>query len=106
MIPPFHLAIHVTSLEEARDFYGTVLGAEEGRSTETWVDFDLFGHQFTQTTGESVPELDLGLRHGRCGQCQRGGTGEQEFIEHLMILPDQYLRTGPAIRRYFFLATS
>jgi uncharacterized protein len=42
---PFHLAIPVTDLEQARAFYGGVLGCPEGRSAERWVDFNLFGHQ-------------------------------------------------------------
>ena len=46
MLTPFHLAINVTDLDQTRGFYGDVLGAKEGRSTETWVDFDFFGHQF------------------------------------------------------------
>jgi extradiol dioxygenase family protein len=41
----FHLAYHVRDLDEARAFYGTLLGCQEGRSTETWVDFDFFGHK-------------------------------------------------------------
>lgn len=45
MLTPFHLAIPVRDLDEARRFYGGVLGCPEGRSDETWVDFDLFGHQ-------------------------------------------------------------
>ena len=44
---PFHLAIPVHDLAEARAFYGTLLGCEEGRSAERWVDFDLFGHQLS-----------------------------------------------------------
>jgi hypothetical protein len=48
----FHLAIHVTDLDEARRFYGGVLGCEEGRSTETWVDFDFFGHQLSLHLGK------------------------------------------------------
>ena len=43
----FHLAYHVTDLDEARAFYGGLLGCEEGRSTDTWVDFDFFGHQLS-----------------------------------------------------------
>ncbi|MCJ8141230.1 VOC family protein [Falsirhodobacter halotolerans] len=43
----FHLAIHVNDLEETRVFYRDVLGCEEGRSTDTWVDFDFFGHQLS-----------------------------------------------------------
>ena len=45
-IPPFHLAVPVHNLKEARHFYGTVLGCEEGRSSDHWIDFNLFGHQF------------------------------------------------------------
>jgi len=42
---PFHLAIKVHDIPTARRFYGGLLGCPEGRSAETWVDFDLFGHQ-------------------------------------------------------------
>ena len=42
---PFHIAFPVDSLEAARHFYGNVLGCAEGRSSEQWIDFDLFGHQ-------------------------------------------------------------
>lgn len=48
----FHLAFNVTNLDQAREFYGTVLGCREGRSTETWVDFDFFGHQISLHLGE------------------------------------------------------
>lgn len=42
---PFHLAFPVHDLAAARRFYGEVLGCSEGRSSDTWIDFDLFGHQ-------------------------------------------------------------
>lgn len=48
----FHLAYHVTDLDDARRFYGDVLGCQEGRSTETWVDFDFFGHQLSLHLGK------------------------------------------------------
>lgn len=51
----FHLAFHVTDLEESRAFYGEVLGCREGRSTETWVDFDFFGHQLSLHLGTPFP---------------------------------------------------
>ena len=44
-LSPFHLAFPVTSLEDARAFYGELLGCPEGRSSESWVDFDFRGHQ-------------------------------------------------------------
>jgi len=42
---PFHLAIPVSNLEACRLFYRDVLGCEEGRSSDHWVDFNFFGHQ-------------------------------------------------------------
>ena len=51
----FHLAYHVSDLEEARRFYGGVLGCTEGRSTDTWVDFDFFGHQISLHRGTPFP---------------------------------------------------
>ena len=51
MAYPFHLAINVRDLDAARDFYSGVMGATEGRSTETWVDFDFFGHQLSLHLG-------------------------------------------------------
>ena len=45
-IQPFHLAVFVHDLAKAREFYSGLLGCTEGRSSETWVDFNLFGHQF------------------------------------------------------------
>lgn len=52
MATPFHFAFHVTDLDEARAFYGDVLGCTEGRSTNTWVDFNFFGHQLSLHLGE------------------------------------------------------
>jgi extradiol dioxygenase family protein len=45
-LTPFHLAVQVRDLEESRDFYGSRMGLEEGRSSEDWIDFNMFGHQF------------------------------------------------------------
>lgn len=43
--PRFHLAFPVHDLDAAREFYGTLLGCPQGRSSEDWIDFNLFGHQ-------------------------------------------------------------
>jgi extradiol dioxygenase family protein len=45
MLRPFHFAFPVHDLDAARTFYGGILGCPEGRSADTWIDFDLFGHQ-------------------------------------------------------------
>jgi extradiol dioxygenase family protein len=60
MLTPFHLAYHVTDLDDARAFYGGVLGCREGRSTETWVDFDFFGHQISLHLGMPFASTNTG----------------------------------------------
>ena len=45
-LTPFHVAVQVRDLAEAREFYGAGLGFAEGRSSEQWIDFDMFGHQY------------------------------------------------------------
>lgn len=53
---PFHLAFPVDDLDAARHFYGEVLGCPEGRSSDSWIDFDLFGNQIvTHCTGAAAP---------------------------------------------------
>jgi extradiol dioxygenase family protein len=47
----FHFAFNITDLDTARRFYGGVLGCTEGRSTQTWVDFDFCGHQLSLHLG-------------------------------------------------------
>ena len=42
---PFHLAIPVSNIQKARDFYGNALDFEEGRSSEKWIDWNFYGHQ-------------------------------------------------------------
>jgi extradiol dioxygenase family protein len=44
-VTPFHIAFPVDDLAKAREFYGGLLGCPEGRSSDEWIDFDLFGHQ-------------------------------------------------------------
>lgn len=60
MLTPFHLAYHVSDLDGARAFYGGILGCREGRSAETWVDFDFFGHQLSLHLGKPFVTTNTG----------------------------------------------
>ena len=74
-LAPFHLACPVHNLTEARRFYGEVLGCAEGRSSEQWIDFNLYGHQIvahlvetsvgstahSDVDGHSVPVRHFGV---------------------------------------------
>lgn len=59
-LTPFHVAIPVHDIPLARRFYGEVLGCEEGRSAEQWVDFNLYGHQFVI---HHKPGMEADLHH-------------------------------------------
>ena len=50
---PFHLAIPVNSIAQAKEFYGSKLGFAEGRSDDHWIDYNFFGHQLVCHIGES-----------------------------------------------------
>ena len=54
--PRFHLAMPVDDLDAARTFYGATLGCAQGRSAETWVDWDFRGHQIVTHLAPSAPE--------------------------------------------------
>ena len=70
----FHLAFPVKDLDEARSFYGGLLGCAEGRSSPNWIDFDFYGHQIvahlspdecgyrdtSEVDGEDVPVRHFG----------------------------------------------
>lgn len=49
--PLFHYAFAISDIPRAREFYVTRLGCREGRSTEHWIDFELFGHQLSAHRG-------------------------------------------------------
>ena len=72
---PFHLAFPVVDLERTRSFYVDVLGCAVGREAESWIDFDLMGHQISahvrpeecvQTQTNAVDDDQVPVRHFGC----------------------------------------
>ncbi|SRR5690625_2495531 len=57
MLAPFHYAFPVLDLIATREFYEQQLGASVGRSTEKWMDFDLFGHQLSAHKVAAMPQV-------------------------------------------------
>ena len=71
-LQPFHLAFPVHDLTEAKEFYTKVLGCTLGRSSEHWIDFNLFGHQvvahlnpeeLSKTKTSNVDDKEVPVRH-------------------------------------------
>jgi len=59
-LTPFHIAFPVHDLAAARAFYAGLLGCPEGRSSDQWIDFDLFGHQIV---AHLKPRMEPQLHH-------------------------------------------
>ena len=57
-LTPFHVAFPVDDLRAARQFYGEVLGCPQGRSSDKWIDFNLFGHQIVAHQVEVIDSSD------------------------------------------------
>ncbi len=62
-LQPFHLAVPVNDLEKARQFYGEFLGLEEGRSNESWIDWNFFGHQFVTHLKKGEGNIPAATNH-------------------------------------------
>ncbi|MEJ2094741.1 MAG: VOC family protein [Gammaproteobacteria bacterium] len=72
---PFHLAIPVDNIADARRFYTGILGCRVGRESAHWIDFNFFGHQVTAhlipnevsnvptnpVDGEAIPVRHFGI---------------------------------------------
>ena len=54
---PFHLAFPVDNLEKTREFYTKILECNEGRSSDRWIDFDMYGHQVVAHLIDKVEEV-------------------------------------------------
>ena len=55
----FHYSFKIKDLPSTIAFYHTILGCEMGRSADSWVDFDFFGHQLSAHVSDNIPELDF-----------------------------------------------
>lgn len=89
--PRFHLAMPVHDLAAAREFYGGLLECDEGRSTATWVDFDLFGHQFV---AHLVPS------QGSAERISNPVDGDEVPVPHFGVLlePSEWQRLADRLR--------
>ena len=80
-ISPFHIAFPVDDLDEARRFYGDVLGCEEGRSSDHWIDFNMYGHQI-------VAHLVEGAEHPNRDRDESQVDGHAVPVPHFgVVLP-------------------
>ncbi len=94
-LTPFHIAVQVRDIAEARRFYGDTLGCAEGRSDKLWVDFNLYGHQFVCHLNPS-----LGA-HGRLASHFNPVDGQGVPVPHfgVVLRPQQWSELALRLRR-------
>jgi uncharacterized protein len=95
LLTPFHIAVQVRDIAEARRFYGDTLGCAEGRSDTLWVDFNLYGHQF-------VCHLNPNLgAHGRLASHFNPVDGQGVPVPHfgVVLRPQQWSELALRLRR-------
>lgn len=91
-LTPFHIAVRVRDLAEARKFYGEILGCPEGRSNDEWIDFNLFGHQF-------VCHLDTHLGANGTIACEfKSVDGDAVPVPHCGVVLERGEWTALAVR--------
>lgn len=72
-------------MDEARAFYGGILGCQEGRSSVKWQDYSLFGHQLVcHWAGDDY----------RCTDYYNPVDGDEVPVPHFGIRPWPGLETG------------
>ena len=88
---PFHYAFKVKDLASTRRFYVEIMGCAEGRSTNTWIDFNFFGHQLSAHLSDAMPPQDY------CGQVD----GIQVPIPHFgcILAMEDFLRLQEVFER-------
>ena len=95
-LTPFHIAVQVRDIDEARRFYGEILGCAEGRSTAHWVDFNFYGHQF-------VCHLNPALgKTGRLPSHYNPVDGHGVPVPHcgVVLRPAQWAALAERVRRH------
>lgn len=80
MLRPFHLAIPVRDLDEARKFYGDLLGFAQGRSADEWIDWNCYGHQLVTHVN---PELG---KSGKLSNHINGVDGKGVPVPHFGVV--------------------
>ena len=113
---PFHLAIPVTDLEIAHDFYAQILNCKVGRKSNKWMDFDFFGHQLVahlvsdernivqsnKVDGENVPSRHFGVVLERAHWEELVNTLKKRNINFL-IKPQVRFKDNPGEQATFFI---
>ena len=113
---PFHLAFPVHDLSLAKKFYTNTLMCKVGRSSDEWIDFNLFGHQIVAHLDKSMDlENSLNIVDGKKVPVRHFGIVMKwnkwhQFVDHLtnenvdfLIEPHIRFKGKPGEQATFFI---
>ena len=113
---PFHLAFPVHDLSLAKKFYTNTLLCKVGRSSDEWIDFNLFGHQIVAHLDKSMDlENSLNIVDGKKVPVRHFGIVMKwnkwhQFVDHLknekvdfLIEPHIRFKGKPGEQATFFI---
>ena len=113
---PFHLAFPVHDLSLAKKFYTNTLLCKVGRSSDEWIDFNLFGHQIVAHLDNSMDlESSLNIVDGKKVPVRHFGIVMKwnkwhQFVDHLknekvdfLIEPHIRFKGKPGEQATFFI---
>ena len=113
---PFHLAFPVHDLSLAKKFYTNTLLCKVGRSSDEWIDFNLFGHQIVAHLDKSMDfENSLNIVDGKKVPVRHFGIVMKwnkwhQFVDHLknekvnfLIEPHTRFKGKPGEQVTFFI---
>lgn len=103
IVRPFHMAFPVRDLAETRHFYETVLGCSVGRTSNAWIDFNLFGHQITaHLSPEETSDVERNPVDGKSVPVRHWGViltmGDWEKLADSLKAQGINFEIGPYIR--------
>jgi uncharacterized protein len=89
-LQPFHIAFPVDNLTAAREFYGALMQCPEGRSSDEWIDFNLYGHQIVAHLAPEHTPNAVNARAAASG-AHNGVDGKDVPVPHfgvVLSMPD------------------
>mgnify|MGYP000110462994 CR=1 FL=1 len=98
----FHFAFNVTDLDKACEFYSNILGCQQGRRSDSWVDYNFFGHQLSLHLGKPFAVANTGMVDNVAVPMPHFGAvlnmSDWQYLSEQLIAKDVQFLIEPCVR--------